>query len=254
MPFPGFRARPLQSEEIVLSGIPAMPSELREALRSHLQRVRDAYWQKGWGRRVGFGERPAVVVVDLANAWTDRKHASLDGDLDAVVLHTRAVLDAARGAKIPVFFTTMAYGVEDPIFPTDRKHPSTRSDTMAGERGPELDPRLGRRPNEKIIVKKYGSAFKGTDLHEMLAALNVDTLIVAGCSTSHCIYATCREATGSLRVIVPEETVGDRCDLFHEVFLADIDIGVGDVMPARDVIACLELMAATPQSPASGPR
>ena len=230
-----------------MSGSFAMPPELRDALRAHLQRVRDAYWQKGWGRRIGFGERPAIVVIDLANAWTDMKHASLGGELDAVVQHTRDVLDAAREAKIPIFFTTMAYGSDDPIFPTDLKHPSTRGDTAAGEAGPELDPRLGRRPNEKIIVKKYASAFKGTDLHEMLATLRVDTLIVAGCSTSHCVYATCREATGSLRVIVPEETVGDRCDLFHEVFLADIDIGVGDVMPALDVIAHLKQMAAKPQ-------
>jgi len=230
-----------------VSGPFAMPPELRNALRDHLQHVRDAYWRKGWCRRIGFGERPALVVIDLANAWTDRKHASLDGELDDVVRHTRAVLDAAREAKIPIFFTTMAYGSDDPIFPTDLKHPAIRGDTTVGEVGPELDVRLGRLPNEKIIVKKYASAFKGTDLHEMLATLKIDTLIVAGCSTSHCVYATCREATGSLRVIVPEETVGDRCDLFHEVFLADIDIGVGDVMPALEVIAHLKQITATPQ-------
>ena len=68
----------------------------------------------------------------------------------------------------------------------------------------------------------------------------VDTLIVTGCSTSHCVYATCRDATDSFRVIVPREAVGERCELMHEVNLLDIDIDLGDVMPVADVVAELE--------------
>ena len=70
----------------------------------------------------------------------------------------------------------------------------------------------------------------------MLASLNVDTLIVTGVSTSHCVYATCRDATDSFRVIVPRESVGERCELFHEVSLLDIDLDLGDVMPVDEVI------------------
>ena len=103
----------------------------------------------------------------------------------------------------------------------------------------ELDPRLERRPNEKLIRKRYASAFKGTNFHEMLASLGIDTLIVTGVSTSHCVYATCRDATDSFRVIVPREAVGERCELMHEVFLLDIDIDLADVMPAVDVVAHL---------------
>ena len=100
----------------------------------------------------------------------------------------------------------------------------------------ELDERLGRRANEKLIRKRYASAFKGTNLHEMLASLAVDTLIVTGMSTSHCVYASCRDATDSLRVIVPREAVGERCELMHLVNLVDIDIDLGDVMDVEDVI------------------
>jgi maleamate amidohydrolase len=103
----------------------------------------------------------------------------------------------------------------------------------------ELDERLERRPTEKIVRKRYASAFKGTNLHEMLASLAVDTLIVTGVSTSHCVYATCRDATDSLRVIVPREAVGERCELFHHVSLLDIDIDLGDVMPLAEVAAYL---------------
>ena len=70
----------------------------------------------------------------------------------------------------------------------------------------------------------------------MLASLGVDTLIVTGISTSHCVYATCRDATDSFRVIVPREAVGERCEIMHEVNLLDIDIDLGDVMPVHDVV------------------
>ena len=100
----------------------------------------------------------------------------------------------------------------------------------------DLDPRVERRASEKLIRKRYASAFKGTNFHEMLTSLGVDTLIVTGISTSHCVYATCRDATDSFRVIVPREAVGERCEIMHEVNLLDIDIDLGDVMPAREVV------------------
>jgi len=87
-----------------------------------------------------------------------------------------------------------------------------------------------------IIRKRYASAFKGTNLHDMLTSLGIDTLIVTGISTGHCVYATCRDATDCFRVIVPREAVGERCELMHEVFLLDIDIDLADVMDLAEVV------------------
>ena len=103
----------------------------------------------------------------------------------------------------------------------------------------QLDPRLSRRPGERIVAKRYASSFKGTNLHDNLTALGVDTLIVAGVSTSHCVYATCRDATDTFRVIVPREAVGERCEIMHEVNLLDIDIDLADVMTLSRVISYL---------------
>jgi nicotinamidase-related amidase len=108
----------------------------------------------------------------------------------------------------------------------------------------ELDPRIERRPTELLLRKRYASAFKGTNLHEMLTAQGVDTLIVTGLSTSHCVYATCRDATDSFRVIVPREAVGERCELFHEVNLLDIDLDLGDVVPVDAVLRYLATLGA----------
>ena len=103
----------------------------------------------------------------------------------------------------------------------------------------QLDPRLERRSTERLIAKRYASSFKGTNLHENLTALGVDTLIVAGVSTSHCIYATCRDATDSFRVNVPREALGERCEIMHEVNLLDIDIDLADVTPLDEVLSYL---------------
>ena len=65
------------------------------------------------------------------------------------------------------------------------------------------------------------------------------SLIVTGVSTSHCVYATCRDATDSFRVIVPREAVGERCEIFHEVNLLDIELDLGDVLPVDEVIGYL---------------
>ena len=91
-----------------------------------------------------------------------------------------------------------------------------------------------------LILKKYSSAFKGTAFLQMLAALKIDTLIVTGVSTSHCVYATCRDAVESFRVIVPREAVGERCEIMHLVNLLDIGIDIGDVLSEKQVIHHLE--------------
>ena len=104
----------------------------------------------------------------------------------------------------------------------------------------DLDPRLGRRPNEKILRKKSASCFRGTNLQNMLTTLSVDTLIITGVSTSHCVYATGRDGSDSFRVIIPREAVGERCQIMHWVNLLDMDIDVGDVMPVDEVVDYLD--------------
>src|SRR5204862_6070307 len=144
--------------------------------------------------------------------------------------------------EVPVFFTNYARDPAHPSSPHDKKQPINLP--LDDKHLWEIDPRLERRPTEKVVLKRYASAFKGTNLLDMLTMLRVDTLIVVGVSTSHCVYATCREATDCFRVIVPREAVGERCELMHEVFLHDIDVDLGDVMPLTEVARHLERLAA----------
>jgi nicotinamidase-related amidase len=214
-----------------------LPDELRAPLRAHLEQLRRHYQEMGWAGRVGFGQRPALLVIDLALWWTKPDRPPMGSQVDPVVEATCQVLKAARAAGVPIFFTTYDFDPNDPLSPHDAK---LRSRPQPGdERYFELDPRLERRPGEKIVRKKYASAFKATNLHEMLTALGVDTLIVTGVSTSHCVYAACRDATNSFRVIVPRQAVGERCEVMHEVNLLDIDIDLGDVVEVEEVVEYL---------------
>jgi len=216
-----------------------LPDALRGPLKEHLAQLRERYLARGWAGRVGFGRRPALIVIDLALFWT-RPQMQIGAEVEPILAATCRVLAAARAAKLPVFFTTYAFDPADPPSPQNRKLQLK----LTPDDAPlfELEPRLERRPDEKIVRKRYASSFKGTNLHEMLTSLGVDTLIVTGLSTSHCVYATCRDATDSFRVIVPREAVGERCELMHEVNLLDIDIDLGDVMPADEVIALIEAL------------
>ena len=215
-----------------------LPDELRGPLRAHLATLRQRYVERGWAGRVGFGRRPALIVIDLALWWTDRRNLCQGSDVDAVVAASCSLLEKARAAKMPIFFTTWDCDPSMPPSPHDAKVIMELS--TGDERLFQLDPRLDRRIGERVIAKRYASAFKGTNLAENLTALGVDTLIVAGVSTSHCVYATCRDATDSFRVIVPREAVGERCEIMHEVNLLDIDLDLGDVLPLESVLAWLD--------------
>jgi nicotinamidase-related amidase len=216
-----------------------LPDELRAPLLAHIEELRRRYVSRGWAGRVGFGQRPALIVIDMTRFWLDAGQ-QIGSNLDSVVEGVGRVLQAARAAAIPIFYTTFAHDPAAPYSPHDDKLKLSLPPEAEARELFEIDPRLARRPSEPIIRKRYASAFKGTNLHEMLTGLSIDTLIVTGISTSHCVYATCRDATDSFRVIVPREAVGERCELMHEVNLLDIDIDLGDVLAVDDVIRRLD--------------
>lgn len=209
--------------------------------------VRDFYQRQGLAGRVGFGCAPAVVVVDYYLGSTDRE-SPLACDLDKPVAETVRILEAARAKRVPVIFTVVEYGPDlKEAGHFLAKVPSLKY-LVAGSRWVELDPRLGRRPEEPILKKHFASAFFGTDLAARLRALAADTLIVTGYSTSGCVRATVVDALqNGFRAIIPLEAVADRAEAPHAANLFDMDAKYGDVVP---VAAVLEYFAKLPQRPA----
>lgn len=196
--------------------------------------------QRGFGLRIGFGKRPALLVIDMIKAFTDPS-MMLGADLDAQIEATRQLLQAARDTSIPVIFSTVAY--DEPqqkdagIWALKQRGTAT---LVAGSDGVRVDQRLGFRAPDMLLVKKYASCFFGTDLVPRLLAHGVDTLVMAGCTTSGCVRATAVDAcqTG-FRPMVVREAVGDRSAAAHAQSLFDLDAKYADVVTLQETLRYL---------------
>jgi nicotinamidase-related amidase len=198
----------------------------------------------GFHGRAGFGDRPALIVIDVNLGFTDPA-SPLVCPLEDVVAAIQRLLDESRRAEIPVVYTTVAYTEGD------KRTAATFIDKVpalltleAGSRWVEIDPRIAPRGDEPVLTKLFASAFFGTPLASLLAASGRDSLIVTGASTSGCIRATAVDALQhGYRPIVPREAVGDRNPDAHEANLYDIDAKYGDVVSVDEVLEHLEELA-----------
>jgi nicotinamidase-related amidase len=221
-----------------------MDPDLDRLSADHFAEMGEALRGRGFAGRVGFGERPAVLVVDLIRGFTDQG-CPLASDLDHEVLATRDILRAARAAGALVVLSTAGYDdrLEDAGV-WGRKIPSNEW-LRAGSPWVEMDPRLEPDERDHVLVKKYASCFFGTDLVSRLVSRNVDTVIITGCSTSGCVRASAVDCCSSgFRTIVVGDAVGDRAPLSHRASLFDIDAKYGDVVESAQVVAYLERLAA----------
>ena len=208
------------------------------------QDLNQDYAGAGYNKRLGFGDRPALVVVDMVEAYFDKEsplYAGVEENLESA----KRVLAAARRAGIFVVFTNVVYmkgGADGGMF--IKKVPTLHIFEEGGPLGawPEgLDPR----DDELVISKQYPSAFFGTSLAATLTTLGIDTVIIAGLTTSGCIRATCIDTVSSgFRPIIVREAVGDRDERPHEANLFDMNAKYGDVVDEAEVIAYLEGAAA----------
>ena len=194
--------------------------------------------------KVGYGRSPAVVVIDFTLAYTTPGSPFFAEGVVRAVADTVPLLQAARTAGIPVIHTKVMYhssGADGGWFV--RKVPALRK-LIPGEPLAEIDPKVAPLDEEVVIVKQYPSPFFGTPLAPMLATLGVDTLILAGCSTSGCVRAGALDGVQhGYRVIVPRECVGDRHDGPHDANLFDINAKYGDVVGREEVIQYLANLA-----------
>jgi maleamate amidohydrolase len=196
--------------------------------------------QRGFGLRIGFGERPALIAIDLIKAFTDAGRM-LGANLDSQIEATNALLHVAHERKMPVIFSTVIYEDADfkdaGIWALKQKGVVT---LKAGTDGIELDSRLDARKTDTLLVKKYASCFFGTDLVSRLLAHQVDTLLIAGCTTSGCVRATAVDAcqTG-FRPMVVREAVGDRSVAAHDQSLFDLNAKYADVVSLEETLQYL---------------
>lgn len=198
------------------------------------------YSERDFGAEVGMGERPALLVIDLINAFTDPE-TDLGSDVGGVLDRTEHLLETFREHGLPRYFTTIAF--EESYGDAGRfieKVPALR-ELRLGTESVAIDDRIAPIDDERVILKKYASAFFGTDLETELTTHSVDTLVLAGVTTSGCIRATAVDSLQyGYRTIVPADAVGDRADGPHKANLFDIDAKYGDVVQTEEVVEFLE--------------
>ena len=207
-----------------------------------MQSVNEYYKERGiFQDRFGFGEKPAIVVVDFAYGWTDDQYAGGSRRLDDPVRNTQKLLETARPRKVPIIYTTSPNRPQGGDQPFKSAADFSSNYRKWDERACQIDDRVTPRPADLILEKENASAFFGTHLAAYLIQHQVDTLLITGCSTSACIRATATDAKSfRFRPIVIRECVGDRSAIAHVWTLFDIQSRFADVVPIGEVMAYLQ--------------
>jgi nicotinamidase-related amidase len=202
-----------------------------------------------FGRRMGFGVRPAVVVIDaqkymVGEAGGDENWPSSCGDIGRMAVGEIArIVETAQAAKVPCFFSLFEL---DPkgrdIGVYARKRDLLESDhwCLAGSTGAQMVSELKPGDQDIVFVKKKPSGFHGTPLLGYLLDRQIDTVIIVGGATSNCIRATVFDASSyNLRTIVVQEAVFDRIPISHAISLFDMDRQFADVVTMQEALKYL---------------
>jgi nicotinamidase-related amidase len=201
--------------------------------------LQENYARGGFGKSLPLGQRPALLVIDFVQAYLQPGSPLYGGAaIEQARVDCVALLAACRAAGIPIVHTNVAFqkgGRDGGVF--FRKVPALGCFEAGAH--PELarfGDGLEPAPGETVITKQYASAFFGTSLASTLTALGVDTLLIAGVSTSGCVRATgvdcCQH--GFVPVIV-REAVGDRAPGPHEANLFDLQAKYAEVLDLATV-------------------
>jgi maleamate amidohydrolase len=216
---------------------------------------RRIYAKGGMGvGRVGMGERPAVIVVDMTYGFVDSAYPLGHSPTGyPAVAAIRRLLDHARPLGIPIFYSVSKQGATPCEAGRWKGGGVTANPGMRDPKANTVAADIAPRPGEVVIAKTFPSVFFGTDLASHLIYHRVDTLIVTGMVTSGCVRGTAVDAFSyNLRVIVPEECAADRGPTSHKVALFEIHMKYGDVLPLEQVMT--ELSGLISGGPRNGPQ
>jgi len=197
-------------------------------------------------RRFGFGRKPALVNVDLQNAYTRPAEFPTAYETDPrQIEHVNILARLFRAKDCPVIWTYVAYlasGEDCGVWGTRSDTPDSLQNIKEGSRRAALDERCEiDRSRDIVINKRMASAFFETNLGSLFTFRRVDTVVVTGGSTSGCVRATVVDSLSrSFRTIVPEECVSDKHESPHFANLYDMALKYADVLPVNEVMAYLQ--------------
>jgi len=216
-------------------------------------RDREVFSASGWEQRMGYGRRPALLVVDVNINFVGEKPEPIMESVKrwpmscgqegwAAMAVIAKLLSASRDKGIPVIYTTFAWRNDGFDFGGWAwKNSRALENERVLIRGNEISPEIAPQPTDIVVIKKKPSSFFGTPLMSYLTDLKVDSLIVTGTTTSGCVRATVFDGfSNNLRCMVVEDACFDRSEISHAVNLFDMNAKAADVVPSEEVLAYIE--------------
>jgi maleamate amidohydrolase len=219
-----------------------------DSVKRHDVESNDVYARQGMGQRIGFGQRPALLLIDMQNDFCDPDapttlHPSIQTTYEPIKQLSRL----AREHKVPVIYTqglVAADGSSAGLWRLKMKHHGLRGVQIEGGRGAEIIDELKPEAGDRVIRKWRPSAFFRTDLEVFLGVHRIDTLLICGTSMSGCVRATATDAfMRDIRAMIVKEGVADRSQAILEANLFDVDQKYGDVV---SLDMCLSYIAKLP--------
>lgn len=211
-----------------------------------------AYEAAGFRNEVGFGSRPAILVIDvqyrsvgprkpILEAIAESGYGPATGERGWKAIDNLApLLAVARERDVPIMFPCVAPKRPETAGGVERLNPGIAN---VDEAGYQFVAEVAPEPGELIIPKHGPSAFFGTPLAAFLVKRGIDTVIVTGCTTSGCVRATAVDASSlAYHTIVAADSVYDRADVSHEVGLFELDAKYADVVLTADITRYLETL------------
>jgi maleamate amidohydrolase len=202
-----------------------------------------ANYARAYNTRVGFGQRPALLLIDFCHAYF-APECDLFADVGDALASALRVREAARAAGIPVVLTGVTYqpgGVNGGRF---FEKAAPLKNFVEGSPYGRFADGLAPQDGELVVMKQYPSAFFGTSLASTLTAMGVDSVLLTGLTTSGCVRASCVDAMShGFRTAVVAEACGDRHAAPHEANLFDMNAKYADVVNEAETIAFLSSLS-----------
>lgn len=202
--------------------------------------IEEDYARAGFGGALGFGQNPALLVIDMCMAYLDPE-APLYAGIEAEARQIGRLLEAFREANRPVIHTRVEYvpgGTDGGLF---YKKISALQSFDKGNPFAEPPAELRPREGEVVVTKQYASAYFGTSLASTLSALGCDAVVITGVSTSGCVRASALDTiqNGFIPLVV-EDACGDRDEAVHKANMFDLQAKYADLVTTSQVIEKLK--------------
>jgi maleamate amidohydrolase len=187
----------------------------------------------------GLGQSPALLIVDVIKGFTD-PDCPLGSEANSVVEANCQLMDIFHSNHWPIYLTTVVYDNDDQASVFRARVPALNV-LKRGSHWCEIDPRLPLSSSDTIIEKTHASAFHGTNLADQLRNEGVDSLVVAGLTTSGCVRASAVDGLQhNFKVVVPKEATGDRDPSAHQANTYDLNAKYVDVLGLEEVLTLLK--------------